>query len=674
MYNTHRSFPVLFKGNKGLECPWLSAAYSVLPWVIPAALSLYIKYRMLSGVLHGGFRIVARSLGRTPSASASGLSLWEKFSFFRADLLVAFLVVPLGLVVLFRYLPNRWRTSLVVLLSVAISIVLYCQLRAFEEVGQFLSLDMFRSAITWGLQNPSVSSRYLNVRAFLVLGAAMAMAWAWRRRAKRGKRSPSNLVAARHWYIGSAVVVSCLAVLTIVAWASPLPSTPFHESILVRVLRSLSNRTEVDTREFRDLSAEGLENRYRAMTSAPAPERDTRYWGKAKGCNVLFLVLETAPAKVLPADGDLADFPNLRRLRETSFVGISHYTTYPETHQAIFSIFSSWYPSSLADVNGQHPDLAAPGIIRKLSELGYDTAFYSPYDFRGEPDADMYRELGFQRQVYPKNIPIVLKVFQTSLETRMALDTAALSLLKRDLERDLAEGHRFAYLFAPQVSHGPWLGLDLKRNGEEQDVAKQGRGLLEIADQWLGEIMQLLERHDQLEQTVIVVVGDHGVRTRREDPSFAGGIFDDYSFHVPLVIYAPKAVDHMERIPWITSHIDIAPTVLRLLGVERSFEQGTPIWDSDLAKRTTYFFARGLSGADGYHSNGRFFMWSHVRDTVYENTRMSFDTVTLVPRRSSVYDEVTSSIRRMAGLEEVWATRFSQAKAVRNHLYDPDSR
>jgi membrane-anchored protein YejM (alkaline phosphatase superfamily) len=667
--------PALVNENKALECPWLSAAYSVLPWIIPAALSLYIKYRMLSGVLHGGFRIVARSLGRTPSASASGLSLWEMFSFFRADLLVAFLVVPLGLVVLCRYLPSRGRRPFVVLLSVAISIVLYCQLRAFEEVGQFLSLDMFRAAITWGLQNPTVSSRYLNVGAFLALAAAIAMAWVWHWRAKRENRSPLNPVAARHGYIGSAVVASCLAVLTIMAWASPLPATPFHESILVWVLRSLSNRTDVDTREFRDLSAEGLENRYRAMTSAPAWDRDTRYWGKAKGCNVLFLVLETAPAKVLPADGDLADFPNLRRLREASFVGISHYTTYPETHQAIFSIFSSWYPSSFVDFNRQHPDLVAPGIIRKLSELGYDTAIYSPYDFRGESDADMYRELGFQRQVYnPKKIRIVLKVFQTSLETRMALDTAVLSLLKQDLERDIAEGRQFAYLFAPQVSHGPWLGLDLKRNGEEQDIAKQGRHLLGIPDQWLGEIMQLLERHDQLKQTVIVVVGDHGIRTRKEDPSFAGGIFGDYSFHVPLVIYAPKALNHREKIPWITSHIDIAPTVLGLLGVERSFEQGTPIWDPHLAKRTTYFFARSLAGADGYHSNGRFFMWSHVSDAVYENTRMSFDAVPPVPRGSSVYDEVTSSIRRMAGLEEVWATRLSQAKSVRNHLYDPPSR
>jgi membrane-anchored protein YejM (alkaline phosphatase superfamily) len=661
---------------------WLSASRSVLPWVIPATLSLRIKYVMLSLVLHGGFAVVARSLGRPEGL---GLSLWEKFSFFRADLLVAFLVAPLGLVVLSRYLPSRWRTPFVVLVSAVISIILYCQLRAFDEVGQFLSSDMIWSAVAWGLHDPSVISKYWNLRGFLVLlGMVMAMAVGWRWGAKRGKRSP--LGTPRHWYICIGVVGSCLAVPTIVAWAPRVPSTPFHQSILVWGLRSLANQTFVDTREFRDLSVDDLENQYRKIASAPVPVRDARYWGKAKGCNVLFLVLETTPARVLPADGDLSEFPNLRRLRETSFVGGAHYSTYPETHQAIFSIFSSWYPSTLAkNFFGEHPDLVVPSMIRKLSELGYDTAVYSPYDFRGELDREMYRSLGFRRQVYPE---IDRRAFdakvrasykhirwgwgESSIETRTELDIATLGLLKRDLERDLGVGRRFAYLFAPQVSHGPWP--DLKGNGEE--VVKRGRDFLEFPDQWLGEIMQLLRRYNQLEQTVIVVVGDHGVRAREEDPSFAGNLFGDYSFHVPLLIYVPKAVDHMEKIPWITSHIDIAPTVLSLLGVEqgRNFELGTPVWDPDLAKRITYFFAHSYFGTDGYYSNRTFFMWSHVTDTVSENDSMNFDTVNLVDRSSPAYEEVTRSIRRMAGLDEVWATQFGKANSVRNHIYDRPHR
>ena len=197
---------------------------------------------------------------------------------------------------------------------------------------------------------------------------------------------------------------------------------------------------------------------------------------------------------------------------------------------------------------------------------------------------------------------------ETPLETRTTLDIATLGLLKRDMEQDLVHGRRFAYLFAPQVSHGPWP--DSQRNGEGRNVIRDGRAVLEFPDQWLGDIMQLLERYNELDRTVIVVVGDHGVRSREEDPTFAGNLFGEYSFHVPLVIYAPTAVDHEEKIPWITSHIDIAPTVGSSLGVEPKQRRrtGHANMGSGFAKRTTYFLAQGYLGTDGFYSKGKFFM------------------------------------------------------------------
>jgi len=648
--------------------------------MIPAFLSFYIKYQMLLPRNGGGFYVVAQTLGRVkrwdPLTRVSDrLSLWEKLSFFRADVLVGLLLVPLALMVLTRYLPRRWRTLFVAVLSVSISIALYIQLRSFEVVGQFLSSDMLWAAISWGLHDPSVISGYLNFQGFLVLlAAAIGMAGVWSWWAKRKKGIARHPRAERRWRISTSVAVSCVLAITALAWVPRLPSTPFHESVLLRALRAFANKTELDTKEFGNLQAFELASRYRELTHGPAPEKDLRYWGKAKGYNVLFLILETAPARVLPAEGDLSDFPNLRRLRETSFIALSHHSSYPSTHQAVFSLFSSWYPSSLMNsFQAQHPDLVVPGIMRILSNLGYDTALYRPYDFTGEPDAEMFRSLGFQRQLYPKphrgSKPLLASDPDLDAKEKVALDMAALSLLKRDLEQVVTEGRRFAYVLTPAVSHAPWP--DLKRNGEEKDILKRGRTVLAFQDAWLGELIELLERHHQLEQTVIVVVGDHGIRTREEDPSLAGGMIDDYSFHVPLVIYAPKVLDHMQKVPWVTSHIDVAPTVLELLGVERerNFEQGTPIWNANLAKRTTYFFGQHYLGADGYYSNGQFFMWSHVTDSVYVNTRLNFNTSDLVLGNSPTYLEVSGSIRRMAGLQEVWATRFSQARSLRNSIY-----
>jgi glucan phosphoethanolaminetransferase (alkaline phosphatase superfamily) len=644
-------------GREG-RAPWLGAVRSVLLWAIPATLALYTKHYMMNSGIHGGYFILERSLGH-------GLNAVERLSFYRADLLIGFFLVPLGFVVLSRCLPSRWRNPFLILLCLVISLVLCFQLLAYEMVGRFLSLHTYSAALSWAREDPSALFPYLNPKRLVVavLGLAVLIAFVSLWNAKRDKWISADSVLARIWRIGAWGFISCLALITVAAWAQPLSRTPFHESVLGSVLRAMLNRSDIDTGEFRDLPMAELANRYREMVASPLPERSGRYRAKAKSSNVIFFVLETAPAKVLPAGGGLADFPNLRRLRETSFVAVAHYTPYCESHQAIFSILSSCYPSSALDGALRHKRaVRVPGMISTLSELGYDTAFYSPIDFRGEPDSAMYSSLGFQRQVYPKRQPSAISFdARNQIRVRMGLDVAALNLLRRDLERDLAEGRRFAYLFAPELSHAPWP--DLSEDGKLQDVPQRGRALLQITDQWLGEITQLLERNNQLKNTIIVVVGDHGVRSQAEDPSLSPGTLDDYSFHVPLVIFAPMAVDHAEKIPWLTSHIDIAPSVLDLLGIEqgRTFEQGTAIWNPDLANRTTCFWGRDFLGVDGYYSRGKFFMWSRLSDAVYQNTKMSFDQSNVALHSSSVHTDVTRVVNRLASLNEVWVTRFSEA-------------
>ncbi len=121
---------------EGERRPWVSAARSVLPWVVPALLSLYIKRYMMTG--GRGFAVVARYVGRTEGTASTGLTRLEEFSFFRSDLLLGFVLVPLALIVLSRYLPRRWGAPVVAVVSAVVAIALYVQLRALEEVGRYI--------------------------------------------------------------------------------------------------------------------------------------------------------------------------------------------------------------------------------------------------------------------------------------------------------------------------------------------------------------------------------------------------------------------------------------------------------------------------------------------------------------------------------------------------------
>ena len=240
----------------------------------------------------------------------------------------------------------------------------------------------------------------------------------------------------------------------------------------------------------------------------------------------------------------------------------------------------------------QHPDMKVPGLMAALSGGGYHTAIYSPMRRWHSLDEEMFQELGVQQQIYPPDALLPPESRQDLraawMRTRIARDLATLELMKRDLGDCLAEGHNFAAVFLPQISHLPYL--DVAQN--EPDIRKRARAILEIGGCVVWRVAGTsCSSGINFDNTVIVITGDHGIRTSEEDPHFIAGMIDEYSFHVPLLIYAPKVLHHSFTIPWLTSHIDVAPTVLDLLGVERGrdFEEGSPIWNADLAKKTNLF-------------------------------------------------------------------------------------
>jgi arylsulfatase A-like enzyme len=189
---------------------------------------------------------------------------------------------------------------------------------------------------------------------------------------------------------------------------------------------------------------------------------------------------------------------------------------------------------------------------------------------------------------------------------------------------------------------------------------ERGRAILALQDRHVGELVGFLKERGRLDRTILVVTGDHGVRTRAEDPIFEGGMIDDYSFHVPLIVHAPAALGERVTIPWITSHIDVAPTVLDLLGCDagRESEQGTPIWDPRLNERVTFFLANHYLGADGYHDQGKFRMFSTVWGSAYAGDELHFTHRELAQQGSETHEQAQETIGYMIALQEAWGSTF----------------
>jgi phosphoglycerol transferase MdoB-like AlkP superfamily enzyme len=651
---------------------WAASARFLLVWIYPAALALYLKWYLMAD--EQGFVREARSMG------SHSLSTIDRLVFFRADLIFGGLVVPAALLLAMRWLPVWLKASITFVVSAFSLSLVGVQLFSLELVGRFCSWGMLKIAVGWGMHESGSNVKYLYsapALLFLLFAAAMLATLIW---AVRAAYRVDVVEAPIRWKTAGELYCFALIALVLVSLHSDVLQSPYEESTLLRSVSSLWQAKAIDLPEFfgfqfeqhdhfnvPDFSGNSdaeLVEKYRQLSNAPAEPSEGAFFGTERGANVLFFILETTPEEYLPVNGDLGQFPNVAGLRERSFVGERHYTTFPLTRCALFSMFSSWYPIDEPKfVFGPVQNDRPPDFLRLLRSRGYTSAIFSPLKSSGISDDVVFRVLGFENQYYPSSAISDYNGEPSWRQARIAADEATLQLLLQQIKQWNSIGQRFVAAFAPQISHYPYPDND--RDNSPAGLKRRARALLSDQDAWLGEIVNLLRTENQLQNTIIVIVGDHGPRTIEENPALRRGTIDETAFHVPLFIYAPRALKQTHEISWLTSHIDLAPTILDLLGESRnrSVEQGAPIWDAALQQRTTFFFARQMFGADGYFQNGRFYMWHYFSNTVYQSPEAIFSPSGIAALKSRIHLQVTQRILQMAGIEQAWHARFDEPRS-----------
>jgi sulfatase-like protein len=636
---------------KTTSASWNQALKYGCAWFPVAAVALYVKYELV--LAQSAFGHLTRALGKTSPAELTNL---EKLSLFRVDLLANLVAIPVALAVVMRYLPSRARFAAAALFCALIAIVLYAQLKALLVLQRFVSLDLMLSGARWGFDHGESITAFVGmagiVKLVAVCGTSIAIC-EWARRAPRGGVSGSDVT-----YEAGAAIAIVIAALTAIA-VPRAPLARWNHSAVSTAFAALWISDEIDTSEFAHAQLPELAREFRQLTSSPEHVRDDRFWGRAAGSDLIFFVLETVPAQSVALAAESNDLPALRALKEHAIMASRHYSTYPATNRALFSILSSWYPPALATRYDQRwPQLQVPALPRILRAQGYLTTTYGPFpqDFEGEDR--MYRALGVDRDA--AGGPLVRFWQRSSWQLRAENDRAALELLKVDLTRNIRDGRRFVAVFMPQTGHFP-----LPDDSAHRSPAERAREIVRVQDGWLREIVDLLRREHRLDHTIIVVGGDHGFRIRSEEPALSGVDIDDRTFHVPLLVYT-SALPQPQTVSWMTSHIDLSPTVLDLLGIEsnRDTEQGLPIWDPRIAGRATFFLGRDYLGADGYHQDGEFSMWSWIEDAAYSTPRgLRFGVETRVATGSSRADAIRTRISRLTALGVAWADRLAGRQA-----------
>ncbi len=615
------------------------AGLVLLPWMAVALNAVTAKYN----------QIVMSAVSDT-LVGAPAFAIKNHIYEFKYDLLLGFVVMPALLLSLVA-LTRRWRWVLGLTAAWAMlwQIIMSAEMATYAMANSYATFRTMVMAFVWAVKHPK--NQFLTLPLFDKIYANCWMALV---------AMVILLVTVipfrrRLWWSRVALVTSACLVVVTAASAFARGDDSLRVLLFRDVAMSLVERSDS---KMMARSIPELMSMYRADSyTVSGKTRDEQFAGKAKGYNVVLVVMESMSAEVFdPAKDSLEDMPNVRRLRQTAFVGQRHYTSYPLTNRASFGIFTSIYSESPVGFALNDRDIKLPGMIRDLDNAGYQTGYYG-FVWRDEEQRDdsMLDSLGFDRIADPlekePELPSAELMFGGDIHKAAGKDHEALLLLRKDIKEWTAKKQKFAAAFFPEMGHDPWRSLT---DDESLPPKVLGHQLAVYQDKFIGELIDELQRDKVLDRTIIVVTADHGQRTiadaNGEEVLISHGRLDDRTLRVPLLIYVPKVLRQTTALPGPTSHIDVAPTLLGLLGVDEdgALQQGMPMWrQKDLEKRRL-FLPMNVFGASGYYENGMYFMTN--QGLVYRGKQMQFAN-TALPYNSDEAKAVRELVARHSAMQ-----------------------
>jgi phosphoglycerol transferase MdoB-like AlkP superfamily enzyme len=625
------------KAAQQFKPTWLHGGAMLTIWWPVLAFVCFSIYARIQTKYFAGL-LVASGINSSPS-------LRDVLFLYRQDLIVIGVIVPLltaWCFVKLRFAVAAATTAILVLLAQAL---LYANLQSWGQVGSFLTWQAMSNAMSFGVTNPEFVGEYIALDSMLKLSFLIALSAGvlaagrliWRR---------ARLI--RLWGMAGWLSVGAFALLSLYGHTSSMRAAPISGSFVNNAVAALA---DTGTTTAAPPPANELSARYGQLAHISQAAYRGPNFGVHQGSNLLVFVMETESIEFLDTRKGLPVHPALEALKSKLYVGTNHFSTFPASAESNLSILTGAYPpraiygTCLIDVPRTGGRL--PGPIPQLRDKGYKTAIYSPFRSQVPADKVVFEGTGFEKVAYGDDLP---DTGGPRLPGSGGKDLRTLNLLAKDIAGWAKAKQPFVAAFYPQVGHGPWapsLGASVQERGAS--IAREQLN-------WLGQLVDVLRAEGQLDNTVIVLTGDHGVRTSVEDPKVKVGMIDWYSFHVPLLIYAPRADYSGLDAGLPSSHVDIPAELDELFGLPRlPSAQGLALHDPERGARRSFLMAGWYYGANGYRDTGEAAMYSDLLDAVYArpDAKVEFGTAQLVTearRRAEIRDRLAA----MTALQEAW--------------------
>jgi len=313
--------------------------------------------------------------------------------------------------------------------------------------------------------------------------------------------------------------------------------------------------------------------------------------GLAGGRNVILISLESTAAQYLGLYGSPVEtMPRLSGLARDAVVFENAYAVYPESIKGFFSTLGSVYPAFKSQPESYESN-PCRYLSSVLADSGYRTALFHSGRFEYLGMQSVIRNRGFQTLEDAGDIG-------GNHNSSFGVDEPATVDRILSWIDALPKGGRFLVTYLPIAGHHPYETPERGPFSDTEDIDRY-RNALHYGDISLGNLVDGIRERGLEAKTVWIIYGDHGEAFGQHEGNYGHtfALYDE-NVHVPLLIAAPGSRKGQKRVRKVVSLVDVAPTVLDVLGLQApKGYQGESMLDGE--RRMALFFtdySLGMSG------------------------------------------------------------------------------
>ena len=274
----------------------------------------------------------------------------------------------------------------------------------------------------------------------------------------------------------------------------------------------------------------------------------------------------TRERSVTPYAGDIGTMPYLATLARNSLLIERAYTTIPHTTQAITSVNSGLYPSPVTDLVEAEPGgIPARCLAELLSEQGYKSAWFQSAEQTFENRPQLVQNFGYQHfQAYES---MNLRGFERANYLGYE-DDIMLKSSRAWLEENASSPTLVTYLgVTPHDNYLPIYRYGRKKFSSREMLNRYLNNVC-YDDFWVKNIIEQYKRLGLYEESIFIIYGDHGEAFGEHGVYHHDGVIWEEGLRIPLIVHDPQGFDGGERLPGPAHQLDLAPTIVDMLGYE----------------------------------------------------------------------------------------------------------